>query len=374
MNYFLLGSDYLWAGDKINASKNFRKAIELNPNYTQSYYGLSRTEIISVSDPLAINAKNLLKSEHLSKSEHIYLNFFMAKIYENISDSELFFKHLSQGNFLKKSITNFNIEESRIIYEKAQGIYKNSIFNLSKRSDYISSSTSKKKLIFIVGMPRSGTSLLEQIISNHPLIFGAGEVNTLHKLFLNLFSQKLNEHTLFERLDHIRSMYMGHVSLMTDKEIVTDKLPLNFLWLGYIKYIFPDAKIIHISRDPVATSFSIYKTLFSEGTLEFSYDQDDIISFYHLYQDIMNFWNGFIKNDMLSINYDELVNYPRDQTQVIFDYLNLSFDDRFLDIQNNKRSVVTASDLQIRNPIYKGSSESWIPYKNYLKKILDALK
>ena len=192
MNYFLLGSDYLWAGDKINASKNFRMTIELNPNYTQSYYGLSRTEIISVSDPLAINAKNLLKSEHLSKSEHIYLNFFMAKIYENISDSDLFFKYLSQGNLLKKSITNFNIEESRIIYEKSQGIYKNSIFNLSKSPDYISSSTGKKKLIFIVGMPRSGTSLLEQIISNHPLIFGAGEVNTLHKLFINLFSQKFN--------------------------------------------------------------------------------------------------------------------------------------------------------------------------------------
>ena len=374
MNYFLLGSDYLWAGDKINASKNFRMTIELNPNYTQSYYGLSRTEIISVSDPLAINAKNLLKSEHLSKSEHIYLNFFMAKIYENISDSDLFFKYLSQGNLLKKSITNFNIEESRIIYEKSQGIYKNSIFNLSKSPDYISSSTGKKKLIFIVGMPRSGTSLLEQIISNHPLIFGAGEVNTLHKLFINLFSQKFNEHTLFERLDHIGNRYMDHVSLMTDKEIITDKLPLNFLWLGYIKYIFPDAKIIHISRDPIATSFSIYKTLFSEGTLEFSYDQDDIISFYHLYQDIMKFWNGFIKNDILNICYEDLFNNPKDQTQLIFSYLNLKFDDSVLDIENNKRSVLTASDLQVRNPIYKGSSESWVPYKKYIEKFINEFK
>ena len=374
MNYFLLGSDYLWAGDKINASKNFRMTIKLNPNYTQSYYGLSRTEIISVSDPLAINAKNLLKSEHLSKSEHIYLNFFMAKIYENISDSDLFFKYLSQGNLLKKSITNFNIEESRIIYEKSQGIYKNSIFNLSKSPDYISSSTGKKKLIFIVGMPRSGTSLLEQIISNHPLIFGAGEVNTLHKLFINLFSQKFNEHTLFERLDHIGNRYMDHVSLMTDKEIITDKLPLNFLWLGYIKYIFPDAKIIHISRDPIATSFSIYKTLFSEGTLEFSYDQDDIISFYHLYQDIMKFWNGFIKNDILNICYEDLVNNPKDQTQLIFSYLNLKFDDSVLDIENNKRSVLTASDLQVRNPIYKGSSESWVPYKKYIEKFINEFK
>jgi tetratricopeptide (TPR) repeat protein len=374
MNYFLLGSDFLWAGDRLNASKNFRKAIELNKNYAQAYYGLSRAEKISDLDPLTINVLDLLKDDALSKSDHVYLNFFMAKIYENLHDSDLFFKHLHQGNFLKKQITNFSIKEFINTLRVAHGIYKNSFFDFNNRSNNLSSSSSNVNLIFIVGMPRSGTSLLEQILSSDPLIFGAGEISTLHTLFFDLFSQSPEKIDLFKKLDHIKNRYLNHISAMTDKKFVTDKLPLNFLWLGYIKYIFPDAKFIHISRDPIATSFSIYKTLFSDGALEFSYDEDDIINFYHFYQDTMKFWNDFIKNDILNIGYEDLVNNPKDQTQLIFSYLNLKFDDSVLDIENNKRSVLTASDLQVRNPIYKGSSESWAPYKKYIEKFINEFK
>ena len=374
MNYFLLGSDFLWAGDRLNASKNFRKAIELNKSYAQAYYGLSRSEKVSNLDPLTINVLDLLKDNALSKSDHVYLNFFMAKIYENIHDSDLFFKHLHQGNFLKKQITNFSIKEFINTLRVAHGIYKNSFFDFNNRSNNLSSSSSNVNLIFIVGMPRSGTSLLEQILSNDPLIFGAGEISTLHTLFFDLFSQSPEKIDLFKKLDHIKNRYLNHISAMTDKKFVTDKLPLNFLWLGYIKYIFPDAKFIHIYRDPIATSFSIYKTLFSDGALEFSYDEDDIIDFYHFYQDTMKFWNDFIKNDILNIGYEDLVNNPKDQTQLIFSYLNLKFDDSVLDIENNKRSVLTASDLQVRNPIYKGSSESWVPYKKYIEKFINEFK
>jgi tetratricopeptide (TPR) repeat protein len=374
MNYFLLGSDFLWAGDKLNASKNFRKAIELNKSYAQAYYGLSRAEKISDSDPLTINVLDFLKDENLSKSDRVYLNFFMAKVYENAQHSDLFFKYLHEGNFLKKQITGFCVKNFINTLKIAQQTYKSSILDIKTKSYNLSSSSCKLDLIFIVGMPRSGTSLLEQIISNDPLIFGAGEVGTLHKLFFDLFSQGLEKIDLFKKLDHIKNSYIAYILSITDKKVVSDKLPLNFLWLGYIKYIFPDAKFIHISRDPIATSFSIYKTLFSEGALEFSYDEDDIINFYHFYQDTMNFWNDFIKNDILNIKYEELVNNPRDQTQVIFNYLNLKFNDSVLEIQRNKRSVLTASDLQVRNPIYKGSSKSWIPYKKYIENFTNAFK
>jgi tetratricopeptide (TPR) repeat protein len=374
MNYFLLGSDFLWAGDRLNASKNFRKAIALNKSYAQAYYGLSRAEKISDSDPLTIDVLDFLKNENLSKSDRVYLNFFMAKVYENIQHSDLFFKYLREGNFLKKQITGFCVKNFINTLKIAQQTYKSSIFDIRTKSYNLSSSSCKLDLIFIVGMPRSGTSLLEQIISNDPLIFGAGELSTLHTLFFDLFSQGLEKIDLFKKLDYIRNSYIDYILSMTDKKVVSDKLPLNFLWLGYIKYIFPDAKFIHISRDPIATSFSIYKTLFSEGALEFSYDEDDIINFYHFYQDTMNFWNDFIKNDILNIKYEDLVNNPRDQTQVIFNYLNLKFNDSVLEIQNNKRSVLTASDLQVRNPIYKGSSKSWIPYKKYIKNFTNAFK
>ena len=138
------------------------------------------------------------------------------------------------------------------------------------------------KPIFIVGMPRSGTSLLEQILSNHPLVFGAGEVSTLHNSLKNLFSSDIDNNFLLGQLQKIRNHYLEHLSIITEKTFITDKLPLNFMWIGFIVYMFPGAKIIHITRDPIATSFSIYKTLFSNGSLNFSYNEEDIIKFYNL--------------------------------------------------------------------------------------------
>jgi hypothetical protein len=154
---------------------------------------------------------------------------------------------------------------------------------------------------------------------------------------------------------------------MTEKKIVTDKLPLNFMWIGFILYMFPRAKILHLSREPIATCFSIYKTLFSTGSLDFSYDEDDIIKFYRLYEDIMQFWNISLPNHALTIPYEELVDQPQEIMQKVFSFIDLPYDGNVLNIQNNKRSVTTASDLQIRDQIYKGSSKSWMVYEKNLQ-------
>jgi hypothetical protein len=233
---------------------------------------------------------------------------------------------------------------------------------------------SKKEIkpIFIVGMPRSGTSLLEQILSNHPLVFGAGEVNTLHSSFLNLFSPEIEGKSLFDKLQKIRILYLDHLSIMTEKRIITDKLPLNFMWIGFIAYMFPTAKIIHITRDPIATCFSIYKTLFSNGSLNFSYDENDIIEFYKLYEDIMQFWIKHLPDNLFTIRYEDLVDNPKTAIQKVFSYIDLSYDGNILDIENNTRSVTTASDLQIRDKIYKNSSKSWMEYEKNLQKFTQA--
>ena len=155
-------------------------------------------------------------------------------------------------------------------------------------------------------------------------------------------------------------------------KIIIDKLPLNFYWIGFIKTIFPNAKIIHIKRDPIAINFSIYKNLFEEGAIEFSYDEDDIINFYKFYEELMQFWNDIYSDEILNINYDLLVNNPATEAKKIFKFTNVDFNSNYLKIENNSRAVTTASDLQIRNKIYKGSSENWKKYKKYLKKFIDA--
>jgi tetratricopeptide (TPR) repeat protein len=372
MNYFLIATDDLWAGDHINAAKNFRKAIELNPDFTESFYGLSRAEKISRADPVIQLAEKMISIPTLSDNDQVFLKFFLARVYEIDKNEELFFKFLREGSATKKSITKYSATQSLLLFNKIKNIYLKHIDTLSEPNNKIVKSKNEINPIFIVGMPRSGTSLIEQILSNHSLVFGAGEVPTLHGSLLSLFSLGVDTKSFEEELQKIKNDYLKHLSVMTEKKIVTDKLPLNFLWIGFILYMFPNAKILHIVREPIATCFSIYKTLFSPGSLEFSYDEEDIIEFYKLYEDIMQFWNAYLPNHTLTIPYEELVDQPQEIMQKVFSFIDLPYDGNVLNIQNNKRSVTTASDLQIRNHIYKGSSKSWMVYEKNLQKFTQA--
>ncbi len=372
MNYFLLASDDLWAGDNINAAKNFRKAIELNPNFCESFYGLSRSEKISLSDPVFQLAEKMIAKPNLSDEDQVFLKFFLARVYETNKNEELFFKFLRESNAIRKTISKYSSTQPLLLFNKIKDIYLKHKDTLSEFNNEIVQYKNEINLIFILGMPRSGTSLVEQILSNHPLVFGAGEVPTLHESLLNLFSSGLENKSLEDELQRIRIDYLKHLSVMTEKKIVTDKLPLNFIWIGFILYMFPRAKILHLSREPIATCFSIYKTLFSTGSLDFSYDEEDIIKFYRLYEDIMQFWNTSLPNHVFSIPYEELVDYPQDMMQRVFSFINLPYDENVLNIKDNKRSVTTASDLQIRDQIFKGSSKSWMLYEKNLQKFTQA--
>lgn len=370
INYYLIALDYLWMGDKSEATKNFRKAIDLNPRYCQSYYGLSRSENLNFKDPLFEQAKNLLENEPLPAQEQVYLNFFLAKFYED-NDTHLFFNYLNNGCEIQRKISPFNIASSRIIKTNSENIYKSHLHRLKELLAKSNHFTHAICPIFIVGMPRSGTSLIEQILSNHSEVFGAGELDLMHSSMETIFSQDYSEVDFVQQLVNLRSNYTNFIKILTNKPYVTDKLPLNFHWLGFIKLIFPNAKFIHIHRDPIATSFSIYKTLFSLGSLNFSYSFDDIIDYYGIYESTIKFWNEEIPMDILNINYEDFILDPLSHTQNLCEFTSLSFQEHMVDISLNKRPVLTASDTQVREKIYSGSSETWKKYSNYLQPLLD---
>jgi tetratricopeptide (TPR) repeat protein len=235
MNYFLLASDDLWAGDNISASKNFRKAIELNPNFCESFYGLSRSEKISLSDPVFQLAKKMISKPNLSDENQVFLKFFLARVYETSKNEELFFKFLRESNATKKSISKYSSTQSLLLFDKIKNIYLKKIDTLSEPNNEIDQYKNEISPIFILGMPRSGTSLVEQILSNHPLVFGAGEVPTLHGSLLNLFSSGPESRSLVDELQRIRINYLKHLSIMTEKKIVTDKLPQLYVdWFHFI--------------------------------------------------------------------------------------------------------------------------------------------
>ena len=371
INFFLVGADYIYTGDKNLAAENFKKALILDPKHCAAYYGLSKVQKISLSDPVVQQIKKLLIDKTVLSSDKVYLNFTMAKIHESNDDDEQFFEYLALGNKLKNQESKFNLGKTKNQMTITKNIFKNIIF---KNRKFIEQFKEEIEIcpIFIVGMPRSGTSLIEQILSNNDIVFGAGELDTIHEFLLKSVSSETSEIQLIDALDLLKKNYLERLKYITDKKIIIDKLPLNFYWIGFIKTIFPNAKIIHIKRDSIAINFSIYKTLFEEGAIEFSYDEDDIINFYKFYEELMQFWNDIYSDEILNINYDLLVNNPATEAKKIFKFTNVDFNSNYLKIENNSRAVTTASDLQIRNKIYKGSSENWKKYKKYLKKFIDA--
>ena len=280
------------------------------------------------------------------------------------------FQFLKKGNDLKKKILDYNIKREIDLNLKIIKIFKEINFDKYKND-------SKDNIIFILGMPRSGTSLVEQIISSHSEVFGGGELPILSNIIKTNFmeNQEIDPKKIYNtikdllKIKSINLEYHNFINHFNFKEkFITDKAPLNFRWIGFIKMIFPNAKIIHCTRNPKNNCLSLYKNLF-EGGLGFTYDEDDLVLYYNSYLSLMNFWNSKIHNDILSLSYESLINNQEQQIKKIIQYCQLSWEDNCLAFHKNKSPIKTMSTAQARRPIYKSSLDAFEKYKKLLKKI-----
>jgi hypothetical protein len=219
--------------------------------------------------------------------------------------------------------------------------------------------------IFILGMPRSGTTLVEQIISSHSEVSGLGELP-----FISEFGKSVAEGfnpTNEDSILKFRNFYIKKIkNLSKGNSFITDKMPQNFCYIGLIISAFPEAKILHIKRNSAAVCWANFRQWFRSRNLAYSYSIDDIIKYYTLYEDLMMFWKKKFNNLIYDVDYDILTIDPKHITKNLINHLNLKWDEKCLSPENNKRSVSTASNIQIRNKIFKGSSEKWKKYKPFL--------
>jgi len=172
----------------------------------------------------------------------------------------------------------------------------------------------------------------------------------------------------------IRKNYINELKKISKSTYTTDKMPLNFRWIGFIAYAFPNAKIIHVKRDAMATCWSNYKTNFSKGGLAFAFDQIDIVEYYKLYENLMDFWQKKFPGKIYELNYDKLTENQELESRKMFNYLGLKWENSVLEFHNNSRIVQTASNIQVRKKMYKGSSQQWKKYKAWLQPMLNNLK
>jgi tetratricopeptide (TPR) repeat protein len=361
--------DTLQARGKLDeAETNYKKAIALKPDYAEAHRHLTILKKFDIQDEQYSKMQELYLDKNISEDQRCHINFGLAKACEDLGDIEKAFQHYREGNELRKKLLNYNINQDIKLFRQIKYTYPQIKQNSVKADKLL------KNLIpiFIVGLPRSGTTLVEQIISSHPKVTGAGELNFAAQ-FGSMIAQGLSDLNP-NSLINFRERYLSKLqSVSKGNLIVTDKMPQNFRYIGLLAAAFPEAKIVHVKRNPAAVCWANYKQYFVVKDIGYCYAIDDLISYHKLYENLMVFWTNSLSKKIYNLDYEKLTVNQESETRQLIDYLELDWDEKCLSPQNNKRNVATASNVQIRKKVYRGSSEQWKKYQPFLNGAFDSL-
>lgn len=363
-----LANTFLDMGKLEEAKACYEKAIESKCDYAEAHRHLSKVKKYVEKDSQFFLMQELNSDKKLSDEKRCHINFGLAKAYEDFGDFEKAYKHYVMGNSLRRELLGYDhsyeIARFERIKLKARKILGISLGDFELSLDLIP--------VFIVGMPRSGTTLVEQIISAHSKVSGAGELPYVEQLgsLLAYGSSEINSQTILD----FRIQYLDKIRRLGDGyPLVTDKMPHNFRFLGLIATAFPEAKIIHVKRDPAAVCWANYTQFFESKKLDYCYSTDDIVAYYQLYEDLSNFYFEDLGESIFVVDYEKLTLDPEREIPRLIDYLGLEWEDACLAPEKNVRGIATASAAQVREKIYKGSSQQWKQYQPYLNGALDEI-
>jgi hypothetical protein len=311
--------------------------------------------------------------------EQVHLHYALAKAFEDVNELDTAFRHYETAGMKKRRLEQFN---ERAAAQMLQAMMQ--LVNAGTLAEKPQQACLSEVPVFILGMPRSGTSLLEQILSSHPDIFGAGELKFMTGVLDNIEvagrriglndTEPVFEHALNASWEMRGQRYVEKLQKLAGKPYkrIVDKMPGNFTVLGLIHAILPNAKIIHSRRHPVETCLSNYRIHFAEGQL-WSYNLRELGRHYKRYAKLMDHWRREFPDAMLDVRYEDIVADVEGQAKRIIDYLELDWNDNCLNFYNTDRPVRTASVTQVRKPIYTTSTNRWRKYEKYLGPLLEEL-
>ena len=366
--YNNLGTNLEQQGKLNDAQIMYEKAILINPGLANAYRQLSLIKKFDSYDQQFQQIQNIYLDKNISDNQRCHINFALAKIHEDLENYEKAFQHFSEGNKIKKELLKYNIKNDIKLFNQI----KLSFQKIKENTPKIIKNQNALNPIFIIGMPRSGTTLVEQVISSHSKVTGLGELPFVLQFGYPVTTGQLE--CSEKSLSKFRNDYLEKLETLRGKNlIVTDKMPQNFLYTGLITTCFPEAKILHVKRDPSAVCWGNYKQWFKSENLGYSYSLEDIVEYYKLYNDLMEFWNKTLKNKIYEVDYEALTINQENEIQKLIKYLELNWEESCLSPEKNERNISTASNIQIRSKIFKGSSQKWKKYKPFLDGVLDNL-
>jgi len=375
-----LGGLHLEAGRFADARRCYKRALEIQPRNAEVLYDLVQCGRVGADDPHLPTLKSLAgNAEALPDYQRVRMHFALGKAYADLGRNEQSFRHYRDGNALARR---------RIVYKEAAELGQfdriRAAFSAELMRNRTGEGNPSERPIFIVGMMRSGSSLVEQILASHPHVFGAGERRDFNEAYwtvrrnLELPGTYPDTVPLLsgEQLRRIGDEYLRRIEASAAARIaarITDKMLSNFSAIGLIRLALPNARIIHTARDPIDTCLSCFSTLFTDNQ-PFAYDLGELGRYYRAYAELMKHWRQVLpEGAFLDVRYEELVADFGNQVRRMLDYCGLQWNDACLSFYTTRRPVATASWVQVRQPIYTTSAGRWRPDEPLLRPLLEGL-
>lgn len=363
-------------GNIAQAVAAYSKAISLSPTRATFYWNIAHLKRFQADDVEFTAMKQLACRIHrLTTDDQVQLHFALGKAYSDLGDRDRSFSHLMSGNALQRRQIHYDEHETLRRFDRIREVFAPERLRQLQGCGHPSPVP-----VFIVGMPRAGTTLIEQILASHPHVFGAGELLELEKLASGIRGadgRPFPEAVPTISGEEMRRLGAAYLSVVRAKAPhaarVTDKLPGNFLFVGLIHLMLPNARIIHARRDPRDTALSCFSLLFPKGQ-EHTYDLAELGRYIRAYERLMDHWNSLLPDSvMLEVQYENLVQDLEAESKRIISHCRLPWDDSCLGFHRTKRPVKTASAAQVRMPIYRTSIGRWREYRDFLEPLLRVL-
>ncbi len=372
--HYLLAVTYRSLSQKSDAIRHLRQAIELNPVYAGAWKLLAELGELESGHDAERLSHVLLKIGNKTE-EQAKIHFAFYSMFEREDNHGQAFEHLAKGNdLIRSTFDEYDVQSDECYMQDIASVFQPQLIDKLAKWGNPSS-----RPIFILGMPRSGTTLVEHILAGSPAVYAGGELNYFSTSLerqstnsKNSFPQSASKWTR-KSIDTISNSYLKSVSVLNDTAaFVTDKNPFNFMNIGAIRIAFPNAKIIHCQRDPIDTCLGNYRQLFN-GAHHYAYNQDELVRYFKAYQTLMKHWQDCFGDWILNVSYEDLVRDSSPEAERIYAFCGLEWDEEFIQLADTSRPIYTSSALQIDEGIHSQYIQRWRKYEPYIPQLIEGL-
>ena len=369
----------VFLGDLEAARDIYKELLDRYPTHQRNHYHLARIQ--KARDTKHVEQmKDVLRSTNLSPERNVYIYYAIGKELEDLGAWDEAFRYYKMGGDAVASVANYDVDADLQFIDKIIDVCD--VDWLGSDANPMSGNTPEKTPFFVVGLPRTGTTLAERILASHSQVESVGETEFI-QMVLRLMSglkttEKMSasiiEAAAREKMILLSDGYLKAVNYrLSDKPCFVEKLPLNYLYLGFIAKAYPHARIVCVKRNPMDTCFSMYKQVFT-WPYKFSYTLDVLGRYYLAYDRLSNHWRDVLGDRLIEVEYEALTGNPQGQTRSLLKKVGLDFEDACLDFHRNTTACTTASSVQVREEIHTRSVDRWTNFAKHLQPLKETLE